>query len=265
MFAGWLFESSEKDENDEGLREPIQSTWAVLQWNCQNSHSYSDSSLVDWDENIFALMKTFRSFVVVVVFVFLSTPKELKSQLFQLLRTRTRRPSLRTSTTLSKFVICSMLKTSWKRCALEMIYRLGWMPPQSDFWWQINIQVNYSTWSTVRATWNISRKYLVTRSPSHFPCGFFLQLFTGKPTYFPSEVRDKFVSNDFFCFPATNVVMACDDDKLPSSLRATKRGDVESFWFPVNLISERHKAHISVLYISFLAVANFPFCFGCLR
>ena len=29
----------------------------------------------------------------------------------------------------------------------EVIILLEWMPPQSDFWWQRNIQVNYSTWS----------------------------------------------------------------------------------------------------------------------
>lgn len=101
------------------------------------------------------------------------------------------------------------------------------MPPQADCMWQRNIQVNYSTWSKYGHSETIRTGILfllLTFGTSSFCHAVYTSSDGGKG--FGSK-------GESFTYDAKPIASR-KDDRLPSSLRASKRGDVESICFPVN-------------------------------
>ena len=129
-----------------------------------------------------------------------------------------------------------------RKIVLIWLPLLGWMPPQADWKWMRNIQVNYSTWSKEQRGWKWDELVLLgfvsrTHTPTHF--AFTSPHFHQKPrscTRVNISVSTRswtglydvdvslFLSNTFSLCLQFYVVEVClrHDEKLPSSLRGKK-------------------------------------------
>ena len=132
------------------------------------------------------------------------------------------------------------------------------MPPQADCMWQRNIQVNYSTWSTNNhAATDYEHRPPISDRVSRCDNLHSFDRHPHSPMLLSGERNT--ISGEFF----RRMLTQCSsrkDEKLPSSLRASKRGDVESIWFPVILYRAKtsHYCYFITSYHPFLTLFCFP-------